>query len=235
MKLRNFLTLACVTGLMAGLTASAQAAAPIWPSASFYTGFTGTNAQNGFKSTHLTGTGTTWAPLCDVALAFDDGSGFADACFEQVAPIKDTQTDTALTTTYRFAATTLAHTSNVVTFHINYKLQNRKDGVILEQKLDSGPWTEVTDAGDTFDVGGYDPTINAGAAHSAINGQHAWTGNSMGYTEQHITLAPVGSPNKKHYVQFRFRLVTDDSAGPANPFFRLDEFYYAACGDTQCP
>jgi hypothetical protein len=215
MKLRMFVTLACVTGTMAGLGASAQAA-QIWPQPSFYTGFAGANnAANGFKSAYIGASGA-WSPITSNAQSFDDGSPFADNRLETVV-LPAAVTDSTLTTTYKFGL----GATNLIDFRLNYDLQTNKDGVVFEQKVDSGPWTDVLVAGGSFNVNGdYDGTINAPT--NPLNGRLAWTGSSGGYEHVKLHMGVIHSPGK-HYAQFRFRLGTN--ANIASNFFRLDEFY----------
>jgi hypothetical protein len=118
-------------------------------------------------------------------------------------PDIDSRSDTALMS----AIIPVFPSNSVMKFRHQYNTENIYGGGVLEYRLGTagGPWT---DAGDLIVEGGYGSGIS-GEVASDVRGRSAWSGDSLGYQDVVVD----GSSLAGQTVQFRFRLVTDDSEG----------------------
>jgi hypothetical protein len=104
-----------------------------------------------------------------------------------------------------------------LSFRNSYNTEADFDGAVLEISINGGAFSEITAAGGSFAVGGYNSRI----ADSTVGlaGQSAWSGNSGGFLTSTVNL-----PNSAfgQNVQFRWRLVTDVNTSPTGGGIRID-------------
>ena len=115
------------------------------------------------------------------------------------------------TTSYAETATQIRVTSAAaqIAFKLNYNTELTWDGTVLEVKIGSGDWQDITAAGGSFTAGGYNDIISENAGHE-LAGRAGWTGNSGGYINVSVNL-PAAANNQT--VGLRFRAGSDLSVG----------------------
>ena len=115
------------------------------------------------------------------------------------------------TVTYAETATQIRVTSAAaqIAFKLNYNTELTWDGTVLEIKIGSGEWQDITAAGGSFVSGGYSDIISENAGHE-LSGRAAWTGNSGGYIN---VLANLPAAANNQTVGLRFRAGSDLSVG----------------------
>ena len=104
-----------------------------------------------------------------------------------------------------------------IAFKLNYNTELTWDGTVLEVKIGSGDWQDITAAGGSFTAGGYSDIISENAGHE-LSGRAAWTGNSGGYINVFANL-PATANNQT--VGLRFRAGSDLSVGGSGT--RIDD------------
>ncbi len=124
-----------------------------------------------------------------------------------------------------------------LTFRHNFNLEASEqdpnvgyDGGVLELSTDGGnTFQDITAAGGSFVVGGYNRTIAADRG-SPIAGRQAWSGSSGGY----ITTV-VNVPSFQTSGRLRWRMASDNSGG--NEGWRVDTLNITWCNGmgTPCP
>ena len=124
-----------------------------------------------------------------------------------------------------------------LTFRHNFNLEASDldptlgfDGGVLELSTDGGnTFQDITAAGGSFVIGGYNRTIAADRG-SPIAGRQAWSGSSGGY----ITTV-VNVPNFQTLGRLRWRMASDNSGG--NEGWRVDTLNITFCNGqgTPCP
>ncbi len=106
-----------------------------------------------------------------------------------------------------------------VIFQKAFTTENGFDGVVFEIKIGTGAWTDILVAGGSFEVGGYNNTIdNTAANNSPIRGRPAWSGSSSTFTQ---TIANLPASTNGQNVQVRWLMASDVSVGSTG--FRLDD------------
>jgi VCBS repeat-containing protein len=91
------------------------------------------------------------------------------------------------------------------------------DGGVLEIKIGTNDFVDITNAGGTFVTGGYTKVI-AGQFSSPIANRGAWSGTINNYTNTVVNL-PVAAAGQT--IQLRWRCATDDG-GPPGGGWRID-------------
>jgi hypothetical protein len=101
--------------------------------------------------------------------------------------------------------------SNQLTFRHEYNLEasgpTTYDGGILEIKIGTNAFTDITNGGGVFLSGGYNHVIGS---DNPLLGRAAWSGNSGSFVTTSVLLSPAASGQT---VQFRWRLGTDTQNG----------------------
>lgn len=90
-------------------------------------------------------------------------------------------------------------------------LRNRRyDGSILEIKIGSGPWQNITTAGGVFESGGYDGPIDT-CCQNPLGGEPGWSGRSgvNQSSEFILSVARLPAAASGQFVQLRWRMGTD--------------------------
>ncbi len=141
----------------------------------------------------------------------------------------DTAPNVASTT---FAATTginqlltpsIALTSGnaQLTFRHSYNSEFAWDGGVLEISINGGAFTDIVDAGGSFETGGYNWALNrtADGNTNALQSRAAWTGNSGGFI---TTTANLPAAAAGQNIQLRFRAGSDSSTTVTNSHWRVD-------------
>jgi hypothetical protein len=110
-----------------------------------------------------------------------------------------------------------------LTFRNNYNLEydtakptNGYDGGVLEIKIGSGAFLDITNAGGVFVSGAYNARIST-LYKNPFGGRWGWSGNSSGYVTTVVNL-PAAAQGQT--IQLRWRCGTDD--GNAGPGWRID-------------
>jgi len=85
------------------------------------------------------------------------------------------------------------------------------DGGVLEIKIGTNSFVDITNAGGVFLAGGYNRVISANF-NSPIAGRGAWSGNSGGFITTLVSLPPLAA---NQTMQLRWRCATDDGNGSA--------------------
>jgi len=108
---------------------------------------------------------------------------------------------------------TLSNGTSVLSFNHDYNLEVdttnsslADDGGVLEMKVGSGAFTNITAAGGTWLAGGYNFTQISSAWGNAYSNQPCWSGNAGGFISSAVVL-PSFTTNQT--VQFRWTLATD--------------------------
>jgi hypothetical protein len=83
------------------------------------------------------------------------------------------------------------------------------DGGVLEIKIGTNDFVDITNAGGSFVSGGYTRVISA-SFNSALSNRAAWSGTITNYTNTVVNL-PAAAAGQ--IVQFRWRCATDDTTG----------------------
>jgi uncharacterized repeat protein (TIGR01451 family) len=94
-----------------------------------------------------------------------------------------------------------------VSFRNRYNSQSGRDGGVLEIKIGSGAWTDITNAGGSFVSGGYNSTLSTSRSNP-LPGRGAWSGNSSSFI---TTLANLPAAASGQTTQLRWRFGTDSS------------------------
>ncbi len=96
---------------------------------------------------------------------------------------------------------------NQLTFRHQYNLEFTNnvtfDGAVLELKIGTNAFQDITNGGGSFISGAYNHVI---ASDNPLIGRQAWSGNSGGFITTSVSLPPTSSGQT---VQFRWRLATD--------------------------
>ena len=110
----------------------------------------------------------------------------------------------------------LPATPTQLTFKHRYDLEGSAftpslgfDGGVLEIKIGTNDFVDITNAGGSFVSGGYTRVISA-AFNSALSNRAAWSGTITNYTNTVVNL-PAAAAGQ--IVQFRWRCATDDTTG----------------------
>jgi hypothetical protein len=110
----------------------------------------------------------------------------------------------------------LPSTPSQLTFKHRYDLEGSAitpslgfDGGVLEIKIGTNDFVDITNAGGTFVSGGYTRVISA-AFNSLLSNRAAWSGTITNYTNTVVNL-PAAAAGQ--IVQFRWRCATDDTTG----------------------
>ena len=93
---------------------------------------------------------------------------------------------------------------STLTFEHLYNTESSWDGGVLEIAINNGPWTDIIDAGGSFEQGGYNRRLN-NSSHD-LGGRDAWTGNSGAFVRTEVLL-PASVDSQQ--VQLRWRLAHD--------------------------
>ena len=93
-----------------------------------------------------------------------------------------------------------------ITFQHRFSTESGFDGGRLEISINGGPWTNITTAGGSFSMGGYNGSVLSAPA---------WTGSSPGYpafapVAANLPAAATGQP-----IQLRWWMRSDGSTGGA--------------------
>jgi uncharacterized repeat protein (TIGR01451 family) len=104
-------------------------------------------------------------------------------------------------------AVTLPAGAAQLSFRNNYNMQSSRDGGVLELKIGSGSWIDITNAGGRFVTGGYNSTLRSSGSNP-LAGRSAWSGNSSGFLTTVVKLPAAASGQA---VQLRWRCGTDSS------------------------
>lgn len=128
--------------------------------------------------------------------------------------------DPGNTSDSRLTSPTVVPTLPRLKFRNNYATESTFDGGVLEISINGGAFADIITAGGSFVTGGYNGSID-NTAVSAIAGRPAWTGSSGGYIDTVVAL-PGSALNQN--VQFRWRFVSDDSAGSTG--WRIDTIQF---------
>lgn len=93
-------------------------------------------------------------------------------------------------------------------FRHNFAFENTWDGAILEVSINGGGFQEITAAGGSFLVGGYNSFLNP--SDNPIGSRFAWSGGTAGYITTSVQL-PTNLFRQN--VQFRWRCGTNTGFG----------------------
>ena len=117
--------------------------------------------------------------------------------------------------------------SATLSFRLNYNTESTWDGGILEIKIGSGAFQEITAAGGTFASGGYNSNVRG--TGNPLGVQPGWSGNSSGYIDALVNLPAAANGQA---VQFKWRVGNDDSFAPAGGGVKIDTV--KVFGSYQC-
>jgi hypothetical protein len=92
-------------------------------------------------------------------------------------------------------------------FKINHNTESGWDGTVLEIKIGSGSYTDITTNG-TFVTGAYNGILNSGTFPNAA--RNAWSGNSNGYSQVEVII-PASAIGQN--IQFRWISGSDNAIG----------------------
>lgn len=108
-----------------------------------------------------------------------------------------------------------------LTFRHSYLSELEFDGGVLEVSVNGGAYTDIADAGGSFETGGYNWAFarTADGNTTALQSRAAWTGNSNGFVTVTVNL-PASTYGQN--VRFKFRAVSDSSGTVANQHWRID-------------
>jgi len=108
-----------------------------------------------------------------------------------------------------------------LSFRNNYNLEyddnGYYDGGVLEIKIGSDAFVDITNAGSVFLNGGYNARISSGY-ESPISNRWAWSGTSTGYV---TTIVSLPASVSGQTIQLRWRCVAD-TGGPSGAGWRID-------------
>ena len=128
---------------------------------------------------------------------------------------------------------TLPLTPMQLTFRHRYDLESSPftnsvgyDGGVLEIKIGTNAFVDITNAGGTFVSGGYTKIISA-AFESPLSNRPAWSGTINNYTNTVVNL-PAAAAGQT--IQLRWRCAVDDG-GPPGGGWRIDSI---GIGGTVC-
>lgn len=100
------------------------------------------------------------------------------------------------------------------------------DGGVLEIKIGTNAFVDITNAGGTFVSGGYTKVISA-AFDCPLSNRPAWSGTISTYTNTVVNLPPAAAGQT---IQLRWRCATDNG-GPSGGGWRIDSI---GIGGTVC-
>lgn len=129
------------------------------------------------------------------------------------------------------AAPNFGHKAGVqLSFRLNYNTEAGFDGGVLEISINGGAFQEITAAGGSFAVGGYNAVIDP-TTDGALAGRQVWSGNSGGFITSTVNLpAAAFSQN----VQFRWHAAYDTGTSPTGGGLRVDTISLNTATFTCC-
>ncbi len=103
----------------------------------------------------------------------------------------------------------VAPANGQIQFEHAFETEAEFDGGVLEISISGGAFTDILDAGGSFDFGGYNSTLSI-AAQNPLPNRAAWSGNSGGFAFI-STAANLPAAASGQAVQLRWRMGTDNS------------------------
>ena len=112
---------------------------------------------------------------------------------------------------------------------------NGFDGGVLEIKIGTNSYTDITNSGGTWVANGYNRRIDTGF-ENPLAGRWAWSGTNGGYVTTTVTLPPAAAGQT---IQLRWRCGTD-AGGVSGSGWRVDTIALTSqvcscCGSTNTP
>jgi len=118
----------------------------------------------------------------------------------------------------------ISSANSQLTFRHSYNAEFTWDGGVLEISINGGAFTDILDAGGSFETGGYPFALNrtADGNTNALQSRAAWTGNSGGFITTTVNL-PASAAGQS--IRLRFRAGSDSSTSPSGAHWRVDSIF----------
>lgn len=115
----------------------------------------------------------------------------------------------------------ISSANSQLTFRHSYNCEFTWDGGVLEISINGGAFTDILDAGGSFETGGYPFALNrtADGNTNALQSRAAWTGNSGGFITTTVNL-PASAAGQT--IKLRFRAGSDSSTTVTGNHWRID-------------